>query len=99
MNQLRHCITNKKFIFISQRHYELLGRAIQNYIQSLMKTNPWNYQEIWLEFNQVNIFISNDFQTNLNGCLILIQGIGAVRAGQWSRSCCINESLDIGGTD
>lgn len=103
-NQLRHCVTNKKFVFISQRHYELLGKCIQIYIQSLIKSNPWNYQEIWLPIennqqHQVNIFVSNDFQTNLNGCLILIQGVGAVRAGQWARSCCINESLDIGGID
>jgi hypothetical protein len=103
-NQLRHCITNKKFIFISQRHYDLLGKCIEIYIQSLIKSNPWNYEEIWLpiktnEPNQVNIFVSNDFRTNVNGCLILIQGSGAVRAGQWARSCCINESLDIGGID
>ncbi|CAF2126279.1 unnamed protein product [Rotaria magnacalcarata] len=41
-------------------------------------------------------FFSNDFRTNQNGCLILIQGLGIVPAGQWSRACCINESLDIG---
>ncbi|UJR38089.1 hypothetical protein I4U23_030769 [Adineta vaga] len=46
--QLRHCITNKKFIFITQRHYDLLGKAIEMYIQSLLKDNPWNYEEIWL---------------------------------------------------
>ncbi|CAF0720712.1 unnamed protein product [Adineta steineri] len=105
-NQLRHCITNKKFIFLTQRHYDLLGKAIEIYIQTLIKSNPWNYEEIWLPINdnnqnrqKVNIFISNDFRTNTNGCLILIQGCGVVRAGQWSRSCCINESLDIGGID
>jgi len=104
-NELRHCLTNEKFIFLSQRHYNSLGGCIDTYIQSIMKSDQWNYDEIWLPIkeentndhhDQVNIFTSNDFQTNENGCLILIQGSGVVRPGQWARSCCINESLDIG---
>jgi hypothetical protein len=104
-NELRHCLTNEKFIFLTQRHYNLLGSCIDTYIQSLMKSDQWNYNEIWLPIkdedtndhhDQVNIFTSNDFQTNENGCLILIQGSGVVRPGQWARSCCINETLDIG---
>ena len=104
--ELRNRLTNEKFIFLSQRHYNLLGSCLDTYIQSLMKTNPWNYEEIWLPItdqptndhhDQVNIFTSDDFRTNDNGCLILIQGSGVVRPGQWARSCCINDSLDIGG--
>jgi len=104
-NELRHCLTNEKFIFLSQRHYNLLGSCIDTYIQSLMKSTQWNYNEIWLPIkdedindhhDQVNIFTSDDFNTNNNGCLILIQGSGVVRPGQWARSCCINESLEIG---
>ena len=103
--ELRHCSTKEKFIFLTQRHYNALGSCIDTYIQSLMKTDPWNYNEIWLpvkdeasddHHDQVNIFTSNDFQSNENGCLILLQGSGVVRPGQWARSCCINESLDIG---
>lgn len=104
LNQLRHRVTNKKFIFITQRHYELLGKCIEIYIQSVMKSNPWDYDELWLPVENnyqryVNIFVSKDFRRNNNGSLIIIQGSGAVRAGQWARSCCINESLDIGGID
>ena len=104
-NELRNKLTDEKFVFISQRHYNLLGSCLDTYIQSLMKNNPWNYEEIWLPIkdqptnnhhDQVNIFTSNDFQTNESGCLILIQGSGVVRPGQWARSCCINDSLDIG---
>ncbi|UJR08188.1 hypothetical protein I4U23_012461 [Adineta vaga] len=106
-NHLRHCLTDEKFIFLSQRHYNALGNCIDTYIQSLMKSDPWNYREIWLpektentddddHHDQVNIFTSDDFETNENGCLILLQGSGVVRPGQWARSCCINESLDIG---
>lgn len=103
--ELRNLLTNEKFIFISQRHYNLLGNCIDKYIQSLMKSDPWNYEEIWLPIktentddhhDQVNIFTSNDFKTNENGCLVLLQGSGVVRPGQWARSCCINETLDIG---
>lgn len=97
--------TDEKFIFLSQRHYNLLGACIDQYIQSIMKTDPWNYRELWLPLrddegddhhDQVNIFTSEDFSSNEEGCLILIQGSGVVRPGQWARSCCINESLDIG---
>ena len=28
--------------------------------------------------------------------LILIQGTGAVRAGQWARACCVNDNFEIG---
>lgn len=106
--ELRHRTTDEKFIFLSQRHYNLLGACIDQYIQSLMKGDLWNYKEIWLPLkddgnsgdddhhDQVNIFTSDDFMSNEEGCLILIQGSGVVRPGQWARSCCINESLDIG---
>lgn len=43
-----------------------------------------------------NIFVSKDFETNQNKCLVLIQGTGPVRAGIWGRYCCINENLDLG---
>ncbi|CAF0829909.1 unnamed protein product [Adineta ricciae] len=104
-NHLTHSLTNEKFVFLSQRHYNALGACIDVYIQSVMKSDQWNYKEIWLpeksenvddHHDQVNIFTSNDFETNENGCLILLQGSGVVRLGQWARSCCINESLDIG---
>ena len=104
--QLRHCVTDEKFMFLSQRHYNALGACLDIYIQSLLKSDPWKYQEMWLptkeeptddHHDQVNIFHSDDFQTNTKGCLILIQGSGVVRPGQWARSCCINDSLDIGG--
>lgn len=105
--QLRRRSTDEKFIFLGQRHYNLLGSCLDQYIQTLMKSSAWNYREIWLPLkateeedddhhDQVNIFTSDDFETNEEGCLILIQGSGVVRPGQWARSCCINDSLDIG---
>jgi len=43
-----------------------------------------------------NIFMSEDALTNPNKLLLLIQGSGAVRPGQWARALCLNESLEIG---
>ena len=49
-----------------------------------------------------NIFISPEFRTpdvesnRGRRALVLIQGSGAVRAGMWARSVCINESLELG---
>jgi len=43
-----------------------------------------------------NIFRSKNLAMNDKGCLVLIQGTGEVRAGIWSRGCCLNASLDIG---
>ena len=49
-----------------------------------------------------NIFMSEEFYTpdveknKDKRALVLIQGTGAVRAGIWARSVCINESLETG---
>ena len=60
-------------------------------------------QEIWVgddnensKAPKVNIFVSDDFFANPGRCLVLIQGTGAVRAGQWARSICVNDSLNEG---
>ena len=44
---------------------------------------------------KVNIFMSPDALTN-DKLLLIVQGFGLVRPGQWSRSLCINESLRKG---
>lgn len=45
---------------------------------------------------QVNIFMTQDALTNRDKLLLLIQGSGGVRPGQWSRKVCVNDSLDSG---
>jgi len=42
-----------------------------------------------------NIFVSDDWDT-CERLMLLIQGSGAVRAGQWARALCINDDLSIG---
>ena len=43
-----------------------------------------------------NIFLTPDALTNTKKLIVLVQGSGAVRCGQWARSLCFNESLHQG---
>ena len=57
-------------------------------------------EEEYQSLPKCNIFMSNEFYEpdSWEGtrALVLIQGTGAVRAGIWARSACINESLETG---
>ena len=59
-------------------------------------------QEVWVGSDdnekgpKVNIFVSEDFFENHGRCLVLLQGNGPCRAGQWARSLCVNENLTVG---
>lgn len=106
---LEHCESKEPYCYISERHYSALGDTIILELQQIL-IQQYKFNEIWLPFrnttmtvneidshlDQVNIFVSSDFYTNTNGCLILIQGSGAVRPPQWARAICINDSLEIG---
>jgi len=71
---------------MSQAEFEALGELVIGAIQQIMKTD-FKMQEIWLPETadalapKVNVFVSDDFLTNTERCLILIQGTGSVRAG------------------
>lgn len=98
--RLRKVNKDEGFTFIEQKHYELLGDVILSYVQEVMRVK-YRQREIWIPENgkegpKCNIFVSEDFETNQNRCLLLIQGAGAVRAGQWARSVCINAKLTEG---
>eukprot|EP01091_Cochliopodium_minus_P020344 TRINITY_DN885_c0_g1_i1.p1 TRINITY_DN885_c0_g1~~TRINITY_DN885_c0_g1_i1.p1 ORF type:complete len:337 (+),score=100.78 TRINITY_DN885_c0_g1_i1:35-1012(+) len=91
--------TNEKFKYITERHYEALGDVIYKDIQNKMKTE-FDLDEVKLPigvqneaFN--NIFLSKDALT-CEKLLLIIQGSGAVRAGQWARALCLNETLEVG---
>ncbi|KAJ5079270.1 hypothetical protein M0811_04291 [Anaeramoeba ignava] len=55
-----------------------------------------NIEESELEKIRTNIFISKEFEKK-EKLMLLICGSGAVRAGQWARSLCINIDLNTGG--
>ena len=71
---------------MSKEEFEKLGDLVAGYIQQEMK-EKYGMKEVWIGGGEsgkgpkCNIFISNDFYTNKGRCLILIQGMGAVRAG------------------
>jgi len=103
---LRHVKTGEKFHWVNQVHYDLLGDLIIPYIQKRM-VSDFGMQEVLLpvtekerkgipEHCRNNIFITKDVYENKNKLMLLIQGSGAVRAGQWARALCINDSLETG---
>jgi len=99
---LRHVETGEKFHWVNQIHYDLLGDLIVPHIQQIMMKD-FGMKEELLPLNtelpihiRNNIFITPDALTNPNKLLLLIQGSGAVRAGQWARALCMNESLETG---
>uniref|UniRef100_A0A6B2LF01 Arb2 domain-containing protein n=1 Tax=Arcella intermedia TaxID=1963864 RepID=A0A6B2LF01_9EUKA len=76
-----------------------MGDVIVKHIQGLM-VSEYGLEEVLLPLHpedgpKNNIFVSPNWQT-AERLMLLIQGSGAVRAGQWARALCINESLDIG---
>jgi len=97
---LRNTINHDKFHWVNQAHYDALGDYIVEHIQYLMKTE-YHMEEVWLpvgagpEDPRCNIFISPG-ALEKEKLILLIQGSGAVRPGQWARALCINESLELG---
>jgi len=102
-NQIRHSETGAKFHWVNQIHYDLLGDLIIPYIQQRM-INQFKMKEVFLPIDddsvpnhlKNNIFMTEDALTNKDKLMLLIQGSGAVRAGQWARALCMNDSLDTG---
>jgi hypothetical protein len=94
--KLRNIDNGEPFAFINQSHYNAMGDAIVKHIQDTMK-EKFHFEEHFVDSKkQNNIFLSKDALTNPDKLLIIIQGSGAVRPGQWSRALCINDSLHTG---
>lgn len=87
--------------YVSETHYVWLGMLIQKEIERLM-VERFGLVEHRLPAQNSNtggpttsIFASPDVAQREH-LTLLIQGSGAVRAGQWSRALCLNEGLEIG---
>lgn len=106
--QLRHTRTGEPFVFNAgedlhrwnQKRYEALGEIITQYVYELLETKCNMTREI-LPVDAVDeptsfIYLSPDALTNPSKLLLLIQGSGVVRAGQWARRLIINQDLDSG---
>eukprot|EP00818_Percolomonas_sp_WS_P009746 CAMPEP_0117449694 /NCGR_PEP_ID=MMETSP0759-20121206/8076_1 /TAXON_ID=63605 /ORGANISM="Percolomonas cosmopolitus, Strain WS" /LENGTH=332 /DNA_ID=CAMNT_0005242175 /DNA_START=306 /DNA_END=1304 /DNA_ORIENTATION=- len=84
----------EKFFYISERHYDALGDAIVDYIQEQMQ--KYGLKKVPVNEAEENyIFVSDDFQEK-ERVIILCCGSGAVKAGQWARALCINDTLHTG---
>ncbi|CAH0399589.1 unnamed protein product [Chilo suppressalis] len=82
-----------------QVHYEELGNAVTNYIYHLLEVEH-NLMRLPVPTDTnpgsgTFIFASKGYDVK-DVLMILINGSGAVRAGQWARSLIINENLDKG---
>jgi hypothetical protein len=87
----------------NQAHYEALGVCVGNYIEELLVTKyhlkpqpvPIEGSDGHEDIPRSHIYISEHALTTHDTLLVLIQGSGVVRPGQWSRSVIINENLEV----
>uniref|UniRef100_A0A3B3SNT4 ARB2 cotranscriptional regulator A n=1 Tax=Paramormyrops kingsleyae TaxID=1676925 RepID=A0A3B3SNT4_9TELE len=80
--QLRHIKTGEPFVF--------------NYREDLHRWNQKILFQNTLPCITSFIYLSKDALNNPDKLLVLIQGRGVVRAGQWARRLIINEDIDSG---
>ncbi|CAB3406487.1 unnamed protein product [Caenorhabditis bovis] len=101
--KLRRTSNGADFKYTSQIEYERLGRAITEHIYEKME-NELGLKKMPVIDQQVGsncpddtgfVFVSRNYEIT-ETLLVLINGSGAVRAGQWARSVIINDSLDKG---
>lgn len=98
-------ITDKPFHFEvsadarhNQEHYEALGEVITEHVYQLLLDAGLHKICVPLPESPNSSFVfgtKTDFK-NTKKFLFLIHGAGVVRAGQWSRSLIINQSIDHG---
>uniref|UniRef100_A0A8C3AUX9 ARB2 cotranscriptional regulator A n=1 Tax=Cyclopterus lumpus TaxID=8103 RepID=A0A8C3AUX9_CYCLU len=107
--QLRHIKTGEPFVFNAredlhrwnQKRYEALGEIITQYVYELLE-KKCNMTKAILPVDTTEdeatsfIYLSPDALSNPSKLLVLVQGSGVVRAGQWARRLIINQDLDSG---
>ncbi|KAG2183272.1 hypothetical protein INT43_006276 [Umbelopsis isabellina] len=88
----------------NQAHYEALGVCIGHHIEEVLMTE-YNLQRLQIPLKEPNdpedkarshVYISEDALTSPDTLLVLLQGSGTIRPGQWSRRVIMNESLEAG---
>ncbi|XP_077417740.1 cotranscriptional regulator ARB2A homolog [Vanacampus margaritifer] len=107
--QLRHTKTGEPFIFNAredlhrwnQKRYEALGEIVTQYVYELLEkkcnmTKTILPVDATLDEPSSFIYLSPKALSNPAKLLVLIQGSGVVRAGQWARRLIINQDLDSG---
>ncbi|XP_048839037.1 cotranscriptional regulator FAM172A homolog isoform X3 [Brienomyrus brachyistius] len=107
--QLRHIKTGEPFVFNyredlhrwNQKRYEALGEIITQHVYELLEKKCNMTREILpVDASEDEpksfIYLSKDALNNPDKLLVLIQGRGVVRAGQWARRLIINEDMNSG---
>ncbi|KAM3581395.1 hypothetical protein VKS41_006220 [Umbelopsis sp. WA50703] len=88
----------------NQAHYEALGACIGHHIEEVLMTK-YHLQRLQVPLKEPNdhediprshIYISQNTLTTADTLLVLLQGSGTIRPGQWSRRVIMNESLELG---
>jgi hypothetical protein len=97
--QLRDVEGNGTFVWQGQTHYEALADAVSQYVPLLLEEEA-QLRPLWLPLGVTPgegcpIFVSEGYD-KADRLLLIIQGMGKVRAGVWGCSLCINNSLETG---
>jgi hypothetical protein len=82
----------------NEEDYEPIAQLSSLYIQALMRERL-GLRELFLPESsdiKTNIFVSDDWTTSTQPGLVIIQGAGGCRVGQWSRKLCVNFDLSVG---
>lgn len=105
-DKITNTITNETFQFevssnsdTNQKNYEALGEIITKCVYQLLI--DFGLHKIYLPSdvaeNEANfVFCTKPNLTDVRQLIVIIHGSGVVRAGQWSRSLIINQSIDHG---
>lgn len=81
----------------NQRRYEALGDIITEHVYELLEKEGLHRIPLTpKDPKSTFVFASKRDFSDTDKLMILIHGTGVVRAGQWTRSLIINESLDKG---
>jgi hypothetical protein len=97
--QLRQVDGNGAFVWQGQSHYESMADAVAQYVPLLLEEEA-RLTPLWLPLGVspgegCPIFASEGYD-KAERLLLIIQGMGKVRAGVWGCSLCINNSLEEG---
>ena len=88
---------------MTQEEFEETGSLIMSSVQQIMK-EQYGFEELEIivsgaplsQPDIAKVWVSPDFLTNQDKCLILLQGNGPALPGVWARSQVVNDSLDMG---
>ena len=86
-------VSNEGYTHQSEEEYLELAQTLEYYV--------YNFLQDVLDMQAVPIggsfcFVSDNFDSNANNLLIMMNGKDFVRAGQWSTRCIVNEGFPVG---